>query len=149
MVTRLANTGTRGPMSPGAGELRKLERERRRTLKQEHDFELQKMLVERLLNPNLIRLAMGAGIIAYATHCARSQENVGAVQSALAFAGTGIGIPMLAADAGIKDKWALAAISAAGTAYTTGQMMQGWKDAGVIPNLSLSDIWHELTPWED
>jgi hypothetical protein len=58
----------------------------------------------------------------------------------LAFALPGIGIPLLAADAGVKDKFALAAMSAAGVGYTTGQMVQGW---------SPSQLWQALTPWND
>ena len=101
----------------------------------------------------MIRTALIAGIIAYSTHVARSDHNEGPVQSALAFALPGIGIPLIAAEAGIKDKWALAAISAAGVGYVTGQMLEGWQDANLWPNIpatpSVDQIYHFLTPWKD
>jgi len=98
----------------------KLEREKRKTAREERLWEL-------VSDPAIRRLILVSGIIAYSTYCARSKENVGPVQSALAFALPGIGIPIIAADAGIKDKWALAAISAAAVGYTTGQMLEGWR----------------------
>lgn len=97
----------------------KLEREKRKTAREEKVWSL-------INDPNIKRLVIMSAIIAYSTYCARSKENVGPVQSALAFALPGIGLPLMAADAGIKDKWALAAISAAGIGYTTGQMLEGW-----------------------
>lgn len=106
---------------------RKREREAR-------SWEREKILYDRVLTPGVIRLGLVSAIIAYSTYCARSKENVGPVQSALAFALPGIGIPIIAAEAGIHDKYALAAISAAGVGYTTGQMTLGWMDAGVIPS---------------
>lgn len=87
-------------------------------------------------DPNIRRLILLAGIISYSTLCARSKENVGPVQSALALALPGIGIPLLAADAGIKDKYALAAISAASLGYISGQMAIGWGEAGLLPSPS-------------
>jgi len=126
-------------------EALKLERERRKTLAQEHAWERELLLYDRLLTPAVIRTALVAGIIAYSTHVARSPHNEGPVQSALAFALPGIGIPLIAAEAGIKDKWALGAISAAGVGYVTGQMLTGWQDA----NLGPSDVYHLLTPWKD
>lgn len=104
----------------------KLEREKRKTDREKWTRDL---LRETILSPNMLRLAMVAGIIAYATSEARSSENVGPVRSALAFALPGIGIPMIAADAGITDKWALAGISAASVGYVTGQMLTGWTEA--------------------
>lgn len=135
-----------------ASEAVRLAREKRRLARDERNWEREKVLYERLLTPNVVRLALLAGIIAYSTHVARSSENEGPVKSALAFALPGIGIPLIAADAGIKDKYALAAISAASIGYTTGQMLLGWNDAGVFPRVELpspSDIWHQLTPWQD
>lgn len=108
-----------------------LEREKRRAAREARQWEREKILYDRLLTPNVVRLALVTAIIAYSTYCARSKQNVGAVQSALAFALPGIGIPLIAADAGIRDKYALAAISAAGVGYTTGQMVEGWQNAGV------------------
>lgn len=117
----------------------RLEREKRKTAREEKMWAL-------INDPNIRRLLLMSGIIAYSTYCARSKENVGPVQSALAFALPGIGIPLIAADAGIKDKWALAAISAAGIGYTTGQMVQGWQDVGVDwPH----EVWAGITPWKD
>lgn len=120
-------------------ELVKLEREKRKTAREEKVWAL-------INDPNIKRLLLMSGIIAYSTYCARSKENVGPVQSALAFALPGIGLPLIAADAGIKDKWALAAISATAIGYTTGQMVQGWQGAGVDwPH----EVWAAMTPWKD
>lgn len=124
----------------------KLERERRKTAQAEAQRIRQDKVLDAVLTPNTIRLLMVCGIIAYSTYVARSKENAGPVQSALAFALPGVGIPLIAADAGIKDKWALAAISAASIGYTTGQMIQGWQQAGVDwPH----EIWAAVTPWKD
>jgi len=117
----------------------KLEREKRKTAREERLWEL-------VSDPTIRRLILLSGIIAYSTYCARSKENVGPVESALAFALPGIGIPLIAADAGIKDKWALGAMSAAGIGYVTGQMLEGWNQAGVDwPH----EAWASLTPWKD
>lgn len=99
-------------------------------------WEREKMLYDKLLTPNTVRLGLMCGIIAYSTWAARSKHNVGPVQSALAFALPGLGIPLIAADAGIKDKYALGAISGAAIGYTTGQMLAGWGDAGLLPSPS-------------
>lgn len=123
------------------GEAVRLEREKRKAAKEARAWEREKLLMDRFLTPNVVRLLLLSGIVAYSTYCARSDENVGPVQSALAFALPSIGIPMLAADAGITDKYALAAISAAGVGYTTGQMLVGWKQAGVVKA-------PDLSPWE-
>lgn len=129
----------------------RIERERRKTAALHHRQEIQKMLIDRVLTPNVIRMGLMMGIIAYSTYCARSKNNVGPVQSAVAMALPGIGIPMLAADAGITDWRALAAISATGTGYVTGQMTLGWMDNGVIP--SVPDVIGQLagaaTSWAD
>lgn len=117
-----------------ASEAIKLEREKRKTLKLERSWKREDQLMEKVLTPNNLRILSIMAIIAYSTYCARSKENVGPVQSALAFALPGIGIPVIAADAGIHDKYALAAISAAGIGYTTGQMLEGWKQLGVVPS---------------
>jgi hypothetical protein len=117
----------------------KLEREKRKTAREAKLWELAG-------DPTVRRLALVAGIIAYSTYCARSEGNVGPVQSALAFALPGVGIPMIAAEAGIRDKWALAAISAASIGYVTGQAVQGWNNAGVDwPH----EVWAAVTPWKD
>lgn len=115
----------------------KLAREKRKLAQQEHDHWRERLILERALTPNVMRLAMMSGIIAYSTWAARSEHNVGPVQSALAFALPGIGIPLLAADAGIRDKYALAAIAAASVGYVTGQTVLGWHDAGVFPKFDI------------
>lgn len=125
-----------------SSDLVRVEREKRKAAREARAWEREKILYERVLTPNMTRLIMVAGIIAYSTYCARSKENVGPVQSALAFALPGIGIPMIAADAGIRDKYALAGISAAGIGYTTGQMLEGWKQSGVLPGGS--DLWEQF-----
>lgn len=122
----------------------KLEREKRKTAREER---LWTLLNDKVLTPNMIRLALMAGIIAYSTMLTRSKENVGPVQSALAFALPGIGIPLIAADAGIKDKWALGAISGASIGYVTGQMLVGWGEAGMIPTpASMYEALKEMLP---
>lgn len=128
-----------------------LEREKRRTAREQRAWEREKLLWDRLLTPPVVRLAIMAAIIAYSTQAARSKENVGPVQSALAFALPGLGIPLLAADAGIKDRYALAAISATSVGYVTGQMLLGWKDAGILPDPRdlPAEVWRALTPWTD
>jgi hypothetical protein len=118
----------------------KLEKLKAKALKADRAWQREQMLYEKLLTPSVVRLGLMAGIIAYSTYCARSKENVGPIASALAFALPGIGIPLLAAEAGVKDKFALAAMSAAGVGYTTGQMAQGWAP---------SQLWQALTPWND
>jgi hypothetical protein len=124
----------------------RLEREKRKTARALARQAREDKALDILTSPNMIRLAMLSGIIAYSTYCARSPSNVGPVQSALAFALPGVGIPMIAADAGIKDKWALAAISAASVGYVTGQMVAGWNQAGVDwPH----EVWASITPWKD
>ena len=112
----------------------KLERLKQRAIKADRAWQREQLLYEKLLTPNVVRLGLLGAIIAYSTYCARSKQNVGPVQSALAMALPGIGIPLLAADAGIKDKWALAAISGAGIGYATGQMLIGWGEAGLLPS---------------
>lgn len=129
----------------------RLVREQRRKAREERAWQREQLLYDRLLTPAVIRTAMVAGIIAYSTHVARSSKNAGPVQSALAFALPGIGLPLIAADAGITDKWALAAISSAGIGYTTGQMVAGWQDAGLVPNVPdmLGQFIKAATPWKD
>ncbi len=108
----------------------KVEREKRKRAREERNWEREKLFYDRILTPNVTRLLLVMGIIAYSTYCARSERNVGPVQTAMAFAGPGLGIPVIAADAGITDKYALAAISAAGLGYTGMQAAYGWTEAG-------------------
>ncbi|GAI70081.1 unnamed protein product [marine sediment metagenome] len=106
----------------------KLEREKRKRDRDQRNWEREKLFYERVLTPNVTRLLLIMGIIAYSTYVARSERDVGPVQSALAAAGPGLGIPIIAADAGITDKYALAAISGVGLGYTGMQTMYGWAE---------------------
>jgi len=115
----------------------KLERAKMKAAREARAWEREKIIWDRFATPENIRLAAIMAIIAYSTYCARSKHNVGPVQSALAFALPGIGIPVLAAEAGISDKYALAAISAAGIAYTGLQSVQGWSEAGVLGDVTV------------
>ena len=130
-----------------ASEAVKLEREKRKTARDERQAKYADRVLDVLTSPNVLRLALIAGIIAYSTQVTRSDKNEGPVKSALAFALPGIGIPLIAADAGIRDKWALAAISGAAMGYTTGQALVGWQLNVVNPDVG--DIWTALTPWKD
>lgn len=126
----------------------KLEREKRKTARALARQAREDKLLEIVASPNMVRLAMLSGIIAYSTYCARSPTNVGPVQSALAFALPGIGIPLIAADAGIKDKYALAAISAASVGYVTGQMVIGWNTGlGPKENSLVDKLQDALLPF--
>lgn len=118
-----------------------LVRAERRKEKAEAERRRWQVIEATILTPNMVRLAMVAGIVAYATHEARSESNVGPVRSALSFALPGVGIPMIAADAGIKDWRALAAISAASVGYVTGQMGIGWLEAMTGSKMGLPNPW--------
>ena len=123
----------------------KLEREKRRTLKLERKHLQEDRIYSVLLSPNMIRLGMICGIIAYSTWEMRSPHNVGPVRSAVAMALPMIGIPIIAADAGIRDKWALAAIAGVGAAYVTGQTIAGWAGAaGSAPSTGGLDLALDL-----
>lgn len=111
------------------------ERRERRALKAARDREIQDKLLNVVLSPNMIRLAMVAGIIAYSTHVTRSSHKESPINSALALALPTIGIPLIAADAGITDKYALGAIAAAGAAYSTGQAAVGLGEAYGLPKI--------------
>jgi hypothetical protein len=115
----------------------RLEREKRKTLKQERRARYEDKLLDILTSPAVLRTALVAGIIAYSTHVCRSDHNEGPVQTALAFALPSVGIPLIAADAGITDKYALMALSAVGLGYVTGQGMLGLGSAG-----QGSDFWN-------
>lgn len=118
----------------------KLARMKARALRVQRRQAMEDRLLDVLTSPNMVRLAAVSAILAYSTYCARSPHNVGPVQSTLALGLPAIGIPLIAADAGITDKYALAAIAAAASGYATGQMAQGW---------SASQLWKALTPWPD
>lgn len=130
----------------GASEALKIERVRLKALRAQQRHEREQFMLDRLMSPGVVRVALMSAIIAYATAETRSKSNVGPVRSALAFALPGIGIPMLAAESGIKDKYALAAISAASTAYVTGQMIKGWQDVGMFP--TAAGVLDKLTFWD-
>lgn len=127
----------------------KVARIQRKREREARAWEREKLIYDRLLTPNVCRLALVSGIIAYSTWACRSDHNVGPVQTALAFALPGVGIPLIAADAGIKDKYALAAISAASIGYVTGQSALGLAEAGVFPkeNSMLDKIQDLLLPF--
>ena len=133
-----------------------LVRAERRKARAEAERRRWQIIESTILTPNMVRLAMVAGIVAYSTYEARSEHNVGPVRSALAFALPGIGIPMIAADAGIKDWRALAAISAASVGYVTGQMGIGWLEAITGSQIGLPNPWDwfkniggpGIAPWD-
>lgn len=108
-----------------ASELVLVEREKRKAAREAREWEREKLILDVVLSPPVVRTALAAGIIAYSTWATRSEHNVGPVHSALAFALPGIGLPLLAADAGITDKYALGAISAAGLTYAGLSAAQG------------------------
>lgn len=103
----------------------KVERMKAKALKAERAWQREQMLYERVLTPNVTRLLLLSAIIAYSTYVTRSESNAGPVQAALAFALPGIGVPLICADAGIKDKYALAALSAASVGYAGLSAAQG------------------------
>lgn len=106
-------------------------RQERLLLKERRSQEREKILVDRLLTPANVRLLTLMAILAYSTYVTRSKQKQSPIAGTLAFGLTGIGLPLIAADAGITDKYALAAISAAGLGYTGLSMFQGWSEAGV------------------
>lgn len=127
----------------------KLEKLKLKTKRAEWQHEREQLLLDRVFTPGVIRVLLMAGLLAYATHEARSPDNIGPVRSTLAFALPGIGVPMLAAESGIKDKYALAAISAASVGYVTGQMIKGWQDVGIFPQLpSPNSVMDFLNPFD-
>ena len=122
--------------SPGARTIAKTRsapaqaaRDYKRTLKAERRARYEDRLLDVLTSPAVLRTVMVAGIVAYSTNVCRSDQKAGPVQTALAFALPSIGIPLIAADAGIKDKYALLALSAIGLGYVTEQAGVGLVDA--------------------
>jgi hypothetical protein len=89
-----------------ASEAVKLEREKRRTAREERLWNL-------LTDPMVKRLVLLAGIVGYTAYVNSHPEESGPVQNALAIALPAVGGPMLASDAGIHDWKALAAIAVA------------------------------------
>lgn len=89
----------------------KLEREKRKTAREARAWEL-------LTDPTVKRLALLSAIIAYSSYVT-SKPDAGRTETALAVALPAMGIPMLAAEAGITQWEALLAIGvAAGGAAT-------------------------------
>lgn len=101
----------------------KLERERRKTEREARLWEL-------LSDPNVRRLVLLAIIVAYSTYVTRSKTKQGPIPSALAMTLPAIGIPLLAADAGVTDWKALAAISGVSGGWAALSAELGLNDAG-------------------
>lgn len=111
----------------------RLERERRKSAREARNWEREKFLMEKLFSPTVVRLALVSGILAYSTYITRSPRRESPVASTLALALPTVGIPMIAAEAGITDKYALAAIAAASGGYAAGQGVIGLTEAGYSP----------------
>jgi hypothetical protein len=101
----------------------KLEREKRKTEREARLWEL-------FSDPNVRRLVLLALIVAYSTHVTRSKTQKGPIQSALAMTLPTIGIPLLAADAGIRDWKALAVISGVSGGFAALEAELGLNDVG-------------------
>jgi len=82
-----------------------LEREKRKSAREARLWELTK-------DPILLRLAAFTAIVAYSSYVT-GKEDAGRTETALAVALPTVGVPMLAADAGITDWKALLALSIA------------------------------------
>lgn len=82
----------------------KLEREKRRSLREERLWQL-------ATDPTVKRLALLSLIVAFTAYVNSHPEKAGAVQNALAVALPTAGIPMLAAEAGVTDWRVLAAVA--------------------------------------
>lgn len=96
-----------------ASESVRLERERRRTLKAEHSWEREKLAWSVATNPMVLRLALLALITAYTTYVNTHPKESGTMSNALAVVMPTIGVPLIAADAGVTDWKALVALGAA------------------------------------
>jgi hypothetical protein len=84
----------------------KLEREKRRTAREERMWSL-------ATDPTIKRLALLAGIVGYSAYVSGKGEEAGSTETALAIAMPTVGIPLLAAEAGITDWKVLLALAAA------------------------------------
>lgn len=101
-------------MEPRLGtESVRLERERRRTLKAQHAWEREKIAWSVATNPAVLRLALLALITAYTTYVNTHPKETGTMSNALAVVLPTVGVPLIAADAGVTDWKALVAIGAA------------------------------------
>lgn len=80
------------PVNPAV----QLEREKRKTAREDRLWSL-------VNDPMVKRLALLSAIVAYSSYVAGKKDSAGATETALAIALPSAGIPMLAADAGVKD----------------------------------------------
>lgn len=94
-----------------ASDAVKLERERRRTAREDRVWST-------LADPMLRRLLLLSGIVAYTAYVT-GKEKPGRTETALAITLPTVGIPMLAADAGITDWKALLALGVASGSIAT------------------------------
>ena len=101
----------------------RLEREKRKTAREERVWEL-------VNDPMLKRLVLLAAIVAYSTYVTRSKDRQGPVASALAMTLPTVGVPMLAADCGIHDWRALLAIAGAAATGTALSAEAGLQEVG-------------------
>lgn len=90
----------------------KLEREKRRAAREERLWAM-------LTDPTVKRLLLLAGMVGYTSYVTGKGENAGRTETALAVALPTVGIPMLAAEAGITDWKALLAIGAVAGGIST------------------------------
>jgi hypothetical protein len=84
----------------------KLERAKRKTAREERMWRL-------VSDPTIKRLALLAGIVGYSAYVSGKGEEAGSTETALAIAMPTVGIPLLAAEAGITDWKVLLALAAA------------------------------------
>jgi len=89
----------------------KLEREKRKTAREERAWAL-------LLDPTIKRLLLFSAIVGYSSYVT-GKSDAGRTETALAVGLPTVGIPMLAAEAGITDWKALLALSIASGAIVT------------------------------
>lgn len=89
-----------------ASEAVKLERERRKTAREERVWKL-------LTDPTVKRLLLLSGIVAYTSYINSNPGRYGVTADALAVALPTAGVPMLAAEAGITDWKVLGALALA------------------------------------
>lgn len=101
----------------------KLEREKRRSAREERLWGL-------VTDPAVKRLLLLSLIVAYSTYVTRSKTNAGPIQSALAMTLPTIGIPLIAADAGVKDWRALLAFGGVAGGLTALSAEAGLRDVG-------------------
>jgi hypothetical protein len=84
----------------------KLEREKRKTRREERLWSV-------LLDPTIKRLLVLSAIVGYSSYVSSKGEQAGTTETALAVVLPTVGVPLLAAEAGITDWKALLALSVA------------------------------------